>query len=96
MAFMAIRRQRIEYTVYPPHFDRDRDRFRDFRTVARARRFAISLGVGAQIYRTINQVDKGVAIDKFWDEWVVEWAGTHFKDITSNAKGLMKFSDWSN
>jgi hypothetical protein len=92
---MAIRRQRIEYAVYPPNFDRESDRCYDFRTAARARRFARSLGRGARIYRTINQVEKGVSIDKFWDDRVFEWSGVLFKDITSKADGLMRPSDWS-
>jgi hypothetical protein len=92
---MAIRRNRIEYTVYPPNFNRDRDQYHDFRTAARARRIARSLGVGARIYRIINRVEKGVAIDKFWDDSVFEWSGAVFKDITSKLSTLMKPSDWS-
>jgi hypothetical protein len=92
---MAIRRNRFEYTVYPPSFTRDRDQYHDFRTAARTRRIARSLGVGARIYRTINHVEKGVAIDKFWDDKVFEWSGAIFKDITSKITSLMKSSDWS-
>ena len=92
---MAIRRQRIEYSVYPPNFDRERDHYHDFRTAARARRFANSLGAGSRIYRTINQVENGVPIDKFWDDRVIEWSGVRFKDISSTVKDLMRPSDWS-
>src|SRR5271156_156003 len=92
---MAIQRKRIEYTVYPPNFNKDRDRYRDFRTAVRARRFARSLGVGARIYRTINQVEKGVAIDKFWDDRVFEWSGVDFRDVTLKLNALMRLSDWT-
>jgi hypothetical protein len=86
---MAIRRKAINYTVYPPRFDSDRDACWDVRTVKRARLLAKQLGVGSRLRRNINLTNKPPLPEDWWVERVWEWDGVSFRDITKNtSKGL--------
>ena len=54
---MAIKRIRIDYTVYPPDHRRG-DPCWDFRTFNRAKAAARSSGRGSRVYRNFNQSNK--------------------------------------
>jgi hypothetical protein len=82
-------RKAINYTVYPPRFDSDRDACWDVRTVKRARLLAKQLGVGSRLRRNINLTNKTPLPEDWWVERVWEWDGVSFRDITKNtSKGL--------
>jgi hypothetical protein len=81
---MAINRKAINYTVYPPNFNSDRDACWDVRTVSKARLFAKRLGIGSRLRRNINVTNKRPLVDDWWVERVWEWDGTDFRDITNN------------
>lgn len=86
---MAINRKTINYTVYPPRFDSNRDACWDIRTARRARLFAKRLGVGSRLRRNINVVNKSPPLENWWVETVWEWDGIGFRDITNDrSKGL--------
>jgi len=76
---MAIRRIRIDYTVYPPNHRRG-DTCWDFRTFNRAKTAARSLGGGSRIYRNFNQTNKrGMVLGDWWSSkrfWT--WNGKYF------------------
>ena len=89
LAPMAIRRKTINYTVYSPKFDSDRDACWDVRTVNRARLLAKRLGVGSRLRRNINLTNKRPLVEDWWVETLWEWDGTVFRNITNNtSKGL--------
>jgi hypothetical protein len=54
----VINRKAINYTVYPPNFNSDRDACCDVRTVSKARLFAKRLGIGSRLRRNINFTNK--------------------------------------
>ena len=54
---MAIKRIKIDYTVYPPNY-RPGDCCWDLRTLKRAKRRAQGLGAESRIYRNFNQTNK--------------------------------------
>jgi hypothetical protein len=86
---MAIHRKTINYTVYPPNFNSDRDACWDVRTASKARLFAKRLGVGSRLRRNINVANKHPRLDDWWVAKVFEWDGMIFRDITNDAsKGL--------
>jgi len=88
-AAMAINRKTINYTVYPPDFNSDRDACWDVRTLGKARLFAKHLGVGSRLRRNVNVVNKPPRLDDWWVVKVFEWDGMDFRDITNDAlKGL--------
>jgi len=66
---MAIKRIKIDYTVYSPNYHPG-DGCRDLRTMERAKRKAHCLGPESHIYRNFNQTNKGGMID-----W---WTGAHY------------------
>ncbi len=68
---MAIKRIRIDYTVYPPDH-KSGDPCWDFRTFERAKSAARNFGVGARIYRNFNQTNKRGQILGDW------WTGQYF------------------
>ncbi len=68
---MAIRRIRIDYTVYPPNHGNEQPCW-DFRTFNKAKSAARRFGVGARIYRNFNQTNKRGEILGGW------WSGKHF------------------
>jgi len=95
---MAIKRVRIDYTVYPP-LHRSGGQCWDFRTFERARRAARMLGPGARVYRNFNQTNKesGKQGDWWSDRWFWTWDGKAFlcavdrqlvKDAASRRKGV--------
>ncbi len=85
---MAIRRVRIDYTVYPPKFDPDRnDPCWDHRTIAKARLHAKRLGRGARVYRNFNQTNKrGHPLGDWWAGKAWKWNGTQFISISGTEK----------
>ena len=86
---MAIARKKINYTVYPPRFDSDRDTCRDFRTATRGRLAAKRLGIGSRLRRNVNVTNKPPLVENWWVERVWEWDGTGFTDITNDeSKGI--------
>ncbi len=86
---MAINRKTINYTVYPPNFNSDRDACWDVRTVSRARLLAKRLGIGSRVRRNINVVNKRPPLVDWWVDRVFEWDGIEFRDITDDtSKGL--------
>jgi hypothetical protein len=76
---MAIKRVRIDYTVYPPIHQSGGPCW-DFRTFERARKAARVLGPGARVYRNFNQSNKEEdAVGDWWSGkryWT--WDGTSF------------------
>jgi hypothetical protein len=76
---MAIKRVRIDYTVYPPLHHAGGQCW-DFRTFERARKAARLLGPGARVYRNFNQTNKqGVTLGDWWsDRWFWTWDGKTF------------------
>jgi hypothetical protein len=68
---MAIRRIRIDYTVYRPNHQRGEPCW-DFRTLRRAKTAARGLGSGSRIYRNFNQTNKRSQILGDW------WSGKYF------------------
>jgi hypothetical protein len=77
---MAIRRIRIDYTVYPPDHQRGEACW-DFRTFRRAKTAARRLGSGSRIYRNFNQTNKrGAVLGDWWSgEYLWSWNGNHFR-----------------
>ena len=82
---MAINRKAINYTVYPPNFDSDRDASWDVRTASKARLLAKRLGIGSRLRRNINVVNKPSPVVDWWVEKVFEWNGSEFRNITNDA-----------
>jgi hypothetical protein len=84
--FMAIRRNRIDYTVFSPNSvpDAPGSLCWDVRTATKARLVAKRLGIGSRIWRNINRKDKDKPIADFYQQSVFEWTGTLFLDITNN------------
>jgi len=79
---MAIRRIRIDYTVYPPNFRPSVDHFWEFGTITKARLCAERFGPGARIYRNFNQTNKkGQTLGDWWDGRAWMWDGAVFKRI---------------
>jgi len=68
---MAIRRIRIDYTVYPPNHQAGEPCW-DFRTFNRAKTAARAFGPGAQLYRNFNQTNKRNQVLGDW------WTGKLF------------------
>jgi hypothetical protein len=77
---MAIRRIRIDYTVYPPEH-RPGEPCWDFRTFVRAKSAARSFGVGARVYRNFNQTNKrNKVLGDWWrDKYFWIWSGKRFE-----------------
>jgi len=77
---MAIRRIRIDYTVYPPEH-RQGEPCWDFRTFIRAKSAARSFGVGARVYRNFNQTNKrNTVLGNWWgDKYFWIWRGKRFE-----------------
>jgi hypothetical protein len=76
---MAIRRIRIDYTVYP-HNHRAGEPCWDFRTFKRAKSAARGLGSGSRVHRNFNQTNKrGKILGDWWSgRYVWAWDGNHF------------------
>jgi hypothetical protein len=76
---MAIKRVRIDYTVYPP-LHLSGGQCWDFRTFERARKAARALGPGSRIYRNFNQTNKNESASSDWrsGKWFWTWDGTAF------------------
>ena len=68
---MAIKRIRIDYTVYPPDHKRGGTCW-DFRTLRGAKTGARRFGPGSGIYRNINQTNKRGQPPGDW------WSGRYF------------------
>jgi hypothetical protein len=68
---MAIKRIKIDYTVYPPNYHPG-DGCWDLRNFERAKQRAHGLGAGSRIYRNFNQTNKR---GKILGDW---WTGAHF------------------
>ena len=86
---MAIARKTINYTVYPPRLESDRDASWDFRTATKARLAAKRLGIGSRLRRNVNLTNKPPLVEDWWVETVWEWDGATFRDITNDkSKGL--------
>jgi len=77
---MAIRRIRVDYTVYPPNLNPGKGVCWDFQTFTKAKRKAKALGVGTRVYRNFNQTNKaGQILGDWWGGqyfWV--WTGKEF------------------
>jgi len=83
---MAIKRIRIDYTVYPSDHKPGGPCW-DFRTFGRARTAARGFGVGARVYRNFNQTNKrNQILGDWWSGkyyWI--WNGSFFeRQIDSN------------
>ena len=76
---MAIKRIRIDYTVYPP-LHQSGGKCWDFRTFERARKAARALGPGSRVYRNFNQCNKEESTLGGWssDRRFWTWNGTAF------------------
>jgi hypothetical protein len=76
---MAIRRIRIDYTVYPPNHQSGEPCW-DFRTFERAKKAARTFGAGTRVYRNFNQANKReCTLGDWWGGkrfWT--WNGTRF------------------
>jgi hypothetical protein len=79
---MAIRRIRVDYTVYPPNFQPGRDVCWDFMTVTKAKARARQLGPGSRVYRNYNQTNKrGKPLGNWWGGKAYVWTGDAFERI---------------
>jgi hypothetical protein len=78
---MAIRRIKIDYTVYPPNFKPGESPCWDLRTFERAKRRARDLGVGSRVYRNFNQTNKrGRILGDWWGgKFYWRWDGSVFE-----------------
>jgi len=76
---MAIKRIRIDYTVYPP-LHQSGGQCWDFRTFERAKKAARALGSGSRVYRNFNQTNKEESTLGGWssDKWFWTWNGSSF------------------
>jgi hypothetical protein len=72
---MAIKRIKIDYTVYSPNYHPG-DGCWDLRNFERAKQRARGLGAGSRIYRNFNQTNKR---GKILGDW---WTGTHYWTCT--------------
>ena len=89
MDVMAIKRKTINYTVYPPRFNSEKDTCYDFRTVVKSRLAAKRFGIGSRVRRNVSLANKPPLVEDWWVERVWEWDGVGFRDITNDAtKGL--------
>jgi hypothetical protein len=87
---MAIRRVKIDHTVYPPNFVPHKNACWNVRTIAKARLLAKRFGTGSLIYTNFNQTNKkGRTLGGFWDGKVLEWTGAAFKNDTAKKKNLL-------
>jgi hypothetical protein len=77
---MAIRRIRIDYTVYRSD-DHPGDPCWDFRTFIKAKSAARSFGVGARVYRNFNQTNKRNKVLGDW--WVTSISGLGVVNVLS-------------
>jgi hypothetical protein len=77
---MAIKRVRIDYTVYPPLHESGGQSW-DFRTFEQARKAARVLGAGSRVYRNFNQTNKqdDDAVDWWSDKRFWTWNGRSFQ-----------------
>ena len=77
---MAIKRIRIDYTVYPP-LHQSGGQCWDFRTFERARKAARALGPGSRVYRNFNQTNKEENTLGDWrsDKSFWTWDGASFR-----------------
>ncbi len=77
---MAIRRIRIDYTVYPPDSKPNGSPCWDFRTFTKAKRRAKALGIGALVYRNFNEINENGQPGDWWGAkhfW--RWTGRRFE-----------------
>jgi hypothetical protein len=84
---MAIRRNRIDYTVFSPSYVPGAmgSSCWDVRAFANARLLARKLGRGSRVWRNINRKDKDQPIADFYQQRVFEWNGRLFVDITNDS-----------
>jgi hypothetical protein len=80
---MALRSQRIDYTVYAPEYDLGKGCW-DFRTATKARLAAKRLGDGAIIRRNINVIGKDRREKDWWVDRIWKWNGNRFVDVTKH------------
>ncbi len=64
---MAIRRIRINYTLYSPEYERATGLCLDFDTFAAAKQRACGLGIGTVLVRNFDRVDKDGNTD-WWQD----------------------------
>ena len=78
---MAIRRIRIDYTVYTPNYHPGEGECWDLQTLTKAKKKAQGFGVGATIFRNYNQRNKkGMILGDWWQDdrfWL--WDGVSFR-----------------
>lgn len=83
---MAIRRMKIDYTVYSPNYEPGMGLCLDFRNLQKAKSRARGLGVGARVYRNFNQTNKkGQILGDWWSDnryWL--WDGATFKRLPTS------------
>ena len=78
---MAIRRVRIDYTLYPPNYTPGEGICCDFLTLERAKRCARGLGRGTIIVRNFNQTDKDSRPDWWQDRRYWFFSGVSFRRV---------------
>jgi len=77
---MAHNSKRLDYAVYPPDFHLHGFCW-TFRTVAKARSKARSLGTGSWIRRYVNTTGKGTSVCNFRIDRLLQWNGAKFVRI---------------
>jgi hypothetical protein len=79
---VAIRRVRLEYTVYPPHYNPDTQVCFEFRILKKAKNAAKTFGSGAEVWRSVQQTNKrGERPGNWWDIDLFLWTGQTFKKV---------------
>jgi hypothetical protein len=78
---MAIRRIRIDYTLYSPDYTRDEGLCLDFKTFEAAKKWARGLGRGSNIVRNFNLTNKDGSIDWWQGERCWFFDGTRFRRV---------------
>jgi hypothetical protein len=90
---VAIRRIRIDYTVYPPDFKPGESPCWDFSTFTKAKRKARVLAIGALVYRNFNQTNKrGQLLGGWWgNKFFWRWNGFGFDRLKEMGKQVGSF-----
>ena len=87
---MGLRRVRIDYTVYAPDYEPGEGCW-DFRTCTKAKRKAQALGVGARVYRNLNEENKSMSFIGDWWTYKDYWAWGVSGFVTGRRGGLENY-----
>jgi hypothetical protein len=79
---MAIRRSKLEYTVYSPNYVPGIGTCWNCKTFVQARRCAKRLGIGAKVFRDVQRTNKkGQELGVWFGIRAFLWTGKEFKRV---------------